>query len=176
MKKSFLSFIFFAVTIGTWAQAVEKPLNVASVSEQTNLAALALFNKGVEYSNNKQYGKGIECYEQAIVMDSGYIDAYNNLGFDFLETNVLDSAAYYLHISLRKKAANVTALTNLGLVEEKQGDLQGALGHFQQIEKLEPQNPEGYYNAAAPLLDLGRLQEALAAGKQAEKLFEAALQ
>ena len=174
MRKILLLLVISADALSGWSQQGERMQTATGLSDQPNARASDLFRKGQEYTNNKQYEKGIACYEQAIALDSAYIDAYNNVGLGFFETNALDSSAYYLHISLRKRAANVPALTNLGLVEEKQGNLQGAVEHFQQVIKLEPQNPEGYYDVASPLLDLGKLQEGLAAAKQAERLFEQA--
>jgi tetratricopeptide (TPR) repeat protein len=90
-------------------------------SNQHSEAALNLFNKGVNYSNNKDYVPANRNYEMAIALDSDYIDAYNNLGLNLYEMNLLDSAGYYLRISLRKFPSGTTALQNPGLVEEKAG-------------------------------------------------------
>jgi len=134
-------------------------------------AAMNLYNKGVICSNNKQYPQANRNYELAIALDSDYIDAYNNLGLNFYEAGLPDSAIYYLRISLRKFPSGTTALQNLGLAEEKTGDWNKALQCYKQIISIESQNPEGYYNAARVLITMAKLEEGLAQAQQAEKLY-----
>ena len=156
----------------TFSQNPERTLEKKSSNlKDPSEAALSLYNKGVSYSNSKNYLQGNLNYEMAIALDSDYIDAYNNLGFNFFETNILDSAAYYLQISLRKLPFGTSALQNLGLVEEKAGDLTKALGCYKEIISVDPQSPEGYYNDARVLLTMAKLEEGLAMAQQAEKIY-----
>jgi tetratricopeptide (TPR) repeat protein len=145
----------------------KKSSNIKEPSEK----AVILYNKGHDYFGKKEYASAIHNYEMAIAVDSDYIDAYNNLGLIFYETNVLDSASYYLEKSLQKFPSGTTALQNLSLVEEKKGDLTKSLGYHKQIIVLEPENPEGFYNTGRILTTMGKLDEALIQTQQAEKLY-----
>lgn len=144
--------------------------NSSNLKEPSN-EAIELYNKGVDHFNKHEYPQAIRSYKQAIALDSDYIDAYNNIGLTFFESSQLDSAAYYLQISLYKLPTGTTALQNMGLVAEQKGDQPQALKYYQQITALEPQNPEGYYNCARALAAMARLDESLAQAQQAEKLY-----
>jgi tetratricopeptide (TPR) repeat protein len=172
MKNISLSAFFCTLSLLTFSQNPEKILTRQSSNlKDPPEAALILYNKGVNYSNNKDYVPGIKNYEMAIALDSDYIDAYNNVGLDFYELNALDSAGYYLRISLNRLPSGTGALQNLGLVEEKAGDLQKALDCYKQIIAVDSQDPEGYYNAARALITMGKVEEGLAPAQQAEKLY-----
>ena len=83
----------------TFSQNPERILQKQSNSlKEPTEAALNLFNKGLTLSNNKEYILSNRDYEMAIALDSDYIDAYNNLGLNFYEMNLMDSARYYLMI------------------------------------------------------------------------------
>jgi tetratricopeptide (TPR) repeat protein len=172
MKHIILSSVLSVASFFAFSQNPERVLDRQSSNlKDPSNASMAFYNKGVELSNSKQYARAIRNYEMAILLDSNYIDAYNNLGFDFFETDALDSAAWYIHISLRKLPSGTTALQNLGLTEEKKGDLSKALDCYKQIIVYEPNSPEGYYNAARALLTMGKLEEGLAQAQQAEKIY-----
>jgi tetratricopeptide (TPR) repeat protein len=172
MKSIILLTVFSMSSFYTFSQKPERMIEKQSSNlKDPSEAALNLYNKGVNFSHNKEYVPANINYEMALALDSDYIDAYNNLGLNFYEMNLLDSAAYYLQMSLRKLPSGTAALTNLGLVEEKAGDLPKALGHYQKIVSLEPQSPEGYYNVARMLITMGKLEEGLAQGQQAEKIY-----
>jgi tetratricopeptide (TPR) repeat protein len=172
MKRIILLAAISLSSLYTFSQSQERILQKQSNNlKEPPEAALDLFNKGVNYSNDKEYILANRDYEMAIALDSDYVDAYNNLGLNFYEMNLMDSAGYYLRISLGKLPSGTTALQNLGLVEEKTGDLPKALGHYKQIISFDPQSPEGYYNAARALLTMGKLEEGLSQAQQAEKIY-----
>jgi tetratricopeptide (TPR) repeat protein len=172
MKNIILLATFFTSSFATFSQSQERILQKQSANlKEPSVAALLLYNKGVDYSDKKEYALGIKNYEMAVALDSDYVDAYNNLGLNFYEMNLLDSASFYLRISLRKLPSGTTAMQNLGLVEEKAGDLPKALDLYKQIISVDPQSPEGYYNASRALLTMGKLEEGLAQALQAEKIY-----
>ena len=172
MKNAILLAAFFVSSFTAFSQTQERiQQRQSSNLKEPSDAAKDLYNKGVDFSNKKEYTSGNKNYEMAIALDSDYIDAYNNLGLNFYEMNLLDSAGYYLQISLRKLPSGTTALQNLGLTEEKAGDFSKALEHYKQIISFDPQSPEGYYNASRALLTMGKLEEGLAQALQAEKIY-----
>ncbi len=155
-----------------FSQTVEKiQTKQSSNLKDPSEKAMALYNKGVQDFDKKEYPSAIRNYEIAIAIDPDYIDAYNNLGLTFYETNVVDSASYYLQKSLQKLPSGTTAMQDLALVEEKKGNLPKALEYYKRISVLEPGNPEGFYNAGRILATMARLDEALIETQEAEKLY-----
>ena len=173
MKNKVILLGVLALSVTTsFSQAPEKmqtkqSSNIKDPSEK----AMALYNKALYHFDKKEYSLAIRNYEMAIAVDSDYIDAYNNLGLTFYETNVPDSASYYLQRSLQKLPSGTTAMQNIALVEEKKGDFPKSLEYYKQITVLEPENPEGFYNAGRMLTTMAKLDEALVQTQQAEKLY-----
>jgi tetratricopeptide (TPR) repeat protein len=174
-KKLALSSILSFLVIIVFSQTPERmqtrqPSNLKVTFE----AARDSYNKAVDFFDKKQYDQAISQYKMAIAIDSDYIDAYNNLGLIYYETNALDSASRYLEKSLQKFPSGTTALQNIALVEEKKGDLPKALGYYKRISELETENPEGFYNVGRVLTTMAKLDEALVQTQHAEKLYEKA--
>jgi tetratricopeptide (TPR) repeat protein len=174
-KKLTLSSIFSLLVIIVFSQTPERMQSKQSSNlKEPSEAGKALYNKAISFYDKKQYTQAISHYEMAIAIDSDYIDAYNNLGLTFYETNALDSASRYLEKSLLKFPSGTTALQNIALVEEKKGDLPKALGYYERITKIEKENPEGFYNVGRLLTTMAKLDEALVQTQHAEKLYEKA--
>jgi len=146
-------------------------INGTSNLKEPSPAAVEMFNKGSGHLNKKEYPQAIRYFERAVALDSSYIDAYNNLGLIFYETDVYDSATHYLLLSLQRAPNNTAALQNMALVQEKQGQLLIALSYYKKIIDVAPNDPEGYYNTARILATMGKLQESVAPAQQAEKLY-----
>lgn len=144
-----------------------QPANVKPPSDK----AMELNNDANEHFSKKEYALAITGYKQAIAVDSDYVDAYNNLGLALYESNSLDSAEHYLRTSLHYYPDGVTALQDLGLVEEKKRDLAKASDCYKKITVLQPDNPEGFYNSARILTTLAKFDEALVQAQMAEKLY-----
>ena len=133
--------------------------------------AVLAYNKGVVFFNNKQYPQAIAAYRQAIVIDSDYTDAIDNLGLSFYQISKVDSAEFYFARSLKKMPTGLTALQNMGMIKENNKEYDKALDYYNTIIKLSPQSPEGYYNASRILSNTGKYEDALQRAITAEKLY-----
>lgn len=136
--------------------------------------AVELYNRGVMFFNKQLYPQAINVYKQAIVADTDYIDAYDNLGLAFYYLGRLDSAEHYFNLSLKKLPGGVTALQNMGMLKENKKEYDKALDYYNQIVKQNPQAPEGYYAVSRVLSNTGKYAEALPKALQAEKFYQAA--
>jgi tetratricopeptide (TPR) repeat protein len=171
-KFTILSILLALINIAGFSQSAEKiQTKETSNIKPPSAKAIDFYNKGHNFFSNKDYKSAIRNYELAIAVDTDYIDAYNNLGLTCYESGLQDSAAFYLQQSLRKLPNGTTALQNLALVEEKRGDLSKSLGYYKQIAALEPENPEGFYNAGRVLTNMSKLDEALTQTLEAERLY-----
>lgn len=136
--------------------------------------AVELYNRGIMFFNKKLFPQAINVYKQAIAADTDYIDAYDNLGLAFYELGRADSAERYFGLSLKKFPSGVTALQNMGMLKENKKEYDKALEYYNQIVKLNPQAPEGYYAVSRILSNTGKYAEALPQALLAEKLYQAA--
>ena len=170
-KIALISILTFVTTL-CFAQAPERIQTAQSANlKAPSEKAMEFYNNGFDDFENKDYTAAIRNYKSAIAIDSDYVDAYNNLGLTFYEEEQLDSASFFLQKSLQKYPTGITALQNLALVEEKKINLSKALEYYQRIAKLDPANPEGFYNAGRILATMGKLDDALVQAQHAETLY-----
>src|SRR4029077_2900131 len=105
------------------AQTATRLTNAETPGGSTNsVRAATLFNQATQLLDGKQYTQAIKLYEQALTIDSNYVNALDNLGLAFYELEKLDSAEYFFGISLRKNPNSAAALQNMGLVMEGKND------------------------------------------------------
>src|SRR6201993_3303821 len=103
------------------------------------------------------------------LVDAGLADAYNNLGFAFLQLESLDAALANYEKAVALAPQFFVAQGNRAAVLHKMGRLEEALEVQQQAIALQPQAPVLHNNLAALLNDMGRIDEAIAAyGKAVE--------
>ena len=62
-------------------------------------------------------------------------------------------------VAIAMEATHAEALTNIGVLEVRQGNDSAALGHFQAAQKIAPLAYEAWYNGALVSMRAGNLQE-----------------
>src|SRR5258708_5481623 len=102
--------------------------------------------------------------------DAGLADAYNNLGFAFLQLESLDAALANYEKAVALAPQFFVAQGNRAAVLHKMGRYAEALAVQQQALALQPQAPVLHNNLAALLNDMGRIDEAIAGYAKAVEL------
>jgi tetratricopeptide (TPR) repeat protein len=172
IKPAFL-FVLSTSTIFSQAQIATGITTAEASGGTTNsVRAGTLYNQATRLLDAKQYAEAIKLYEQALVADSNYVEALDNLGLAFYELEKLDSAEYFFGVSLRKNPNNAAALQNMGLIMESKNDPDKALEYYQKISKVSPNSGQGFYNQARIYAGAGMLDKALPLALQAETLFQ----
>ncbi len=133
--------------------------------------ARSYYNDGHNAMENRNYRKAIEFYKLAITEDPGYIDAYDNLALAYRQFNMLDSAACYNLISIKKFPKGTVARRNQAIVEEKRGQTDKAIAYLKEALEIDNKDPETYYGLMREYSIQKNFTEALVNGNKAEKYY-----
>jgi protein O-mannosyl-transferase len=110
-------------------------------------------------------------YEQALRINTEYVDAHNNLGNALLQTGEIQDAMRQYEQALRIKPDSAVAHYNLGVALSQVGNLQSAIVHFEQAVQIDPDYPEAHNNLGSALSIEGRIKEAIKHYEQALRLM-----
>lgn len=94
------------------------------------------FDKAVQHSLKGEYDEAIKEYEETIRLNPGSAEAYNNMGFAYMDKGDVDKS-----LELQKKALEMNpnlANAHYGMAQalEKKGDRAGALKHWKEFKKF----------------------------------------
>lgn len=108
-------------------------------------------------------------YQNAIALKPDYAEAYNNLGSFYASKNDFTKAEenYRKALAVPTYETPFFGFYNLGRLEEKRGDMEGALKDYDQAIRLLPNYGAAYYRKGLVLENLGRTDEAKEAFSQA---------
>ncbi|MGZ3883631.1 MAG: tetratricopeptide repeat protein [Bacteroidia bacterium] len=176
-----LLFFCFAISVSLSAQSASKVSSPnggikygekAVVSKSTNPMAVETYNNGYAAFKARDYKKAVSFYREAIALDPGYVDAYDNCGLAYRRLGNVDSAVYFYKASIKIYPKGSTAHGNLALLYSEKKEHDNALKEFDELAKCNPNDPEAPYGKAGVYLDMGKYDKALAAAKQSAVLFE----
>ncbi len=102
-----------------------------------------------------QGSKAMGPISRAIELRPGDASLYTARAKIHIDRNSLDRAEYDLLQALRLDAANPMALTNLGVVRHKRGQVQDALALFTQVIEREPDHLNARFNRGYLLVEKG---------------------
>ena len=106
-------------------------------------------------------------FQNALKIDPGSAEAYNNLGNVLKDQGKLDEAveAYLQALSIKSNFAE--ACNNLGNCLKDLGNIDDAVAHYQMALSLKPNYAEAHNNLGVSLQEQGKLDEAIQAYKNA---------
>jgi tetratricopeptide (TPR) repeat protein len=114
----------------------------------------AYVNIGNLLATNGNRKDAIKAYESAISINNDYSKAYSGLASVYLDLDNLVLAENYCIKSIEKDKLNIDALNFYGLLEIKKSNFQRAILYFEEILKINPENPDAKYNKSLVLLRL----------------------
>lgn len=118
-------------------------------SVSTNPAAINAYNKGNDYFRREDYKKALPFFENAVKMDPEFVFAWDNIGVCNRRLGNLDQALNAYEMSLKADPKNATALQNLPLVYIDKKEYQKAIQSYENIAKINKDNPEIYFGIGA---------------------------
>ncbi|SDE30920.1 tetratricopeptide repeat protein [Sporomusa acidovorans] len=117
-------------------------------------------SKGMQAVAREEWEQAIACFLEVLKLKPDSVEALNNLGAVFKNTDRLDYAEACLCKAIEVNPNSYNAFYNLGTVYEKEGNFQDAAVCFRQAIELDPYNPD-LYNTLGVVLEHGfHLEEA----------------
>ncbi len=109
--------------------------------------ASRLSSSGVAYGMNGQYDKSIADLKQAVQLDPGDADIWNNLGLYLGESGRLNESLEALNKAIALKPGFSKAVYNKGNAYAKAGDFRNALKEYAQALELDPTYTDALNNS-----------------------------
>jgi tetratricopeptide (TPR) repeat protein len=119
-------------------------------------AILGVFS-ALTFKQNFVYQSGYSLWKDTIAKTPDAWIAHNNLGVLLREANMLDDAEHEFRTVLDLKPDQVEAIMNLGLVQEKRGDIDGAISVMHDAITAADKDPIHAPSYAKLYWNLGRL-------------------
>ncbi|MBI5345240.1 MAG: tetratricopeptide repeat protein [Deltaproteobacteria bacterium] len=113
-------------------KAAESPSPSATVVDEGK----AHFDKGVQLSMKGQYDEAIKEYEETIKLNPKSAQAYNNLGFAYMDKGDVERAIESQKKAVELNASLANAYYGLALALEKKGDKKEALKNWKEFMKM----------------------------------------
>ena len=127
-----------------------------------------LFNiRGVCNHSCQNYKVAIDDFQKAVELNSGYAEAYYNLGVSYGDLGEIESAKKAYKNALRINNNYPTAQNNLGQILFTQGEFKESISYFEWALKFKPDFAEAYYNLGNAYLSLEDLHNAIKLLKKA---------
>lgn len=171
LSKSVQLLITLLLSFTGYCQETGKVIPTKIIRGTDSKEAQHFFDEGQTQFDQKNFTAAIASYRQAIIADTNFVDAYDNLGLSYRKLNKLDSAEYYYYTSFMKDTTNTTAVQNMAVVAELQNIPKKAELLYLMLSAMEPENPEGYFGQARMQYLGGNLADAYKNGQLAEKYY-----
>jgi tetratricopeptide (TPR) repeat protein len=157
---------------------VEAKLNLEAVLEKQRAAAapaptpeaMARFERGNAFRGQGRLAEAEAAYREAIGLDPGFAQAYNNLGSLLGRQGRLDEAVAEISRALELSPDLAAAHGNLGIVLALQGKSDEAEKQFVEMVRADPRDAAAHYNLGAFLAKQGRTADAIAHFEEALKI------
>ncbi|MCL2186422.1 MAG: tetratricopeptide repeat protein [Treponema sp.] len=132
--------------------------------------AIEINNEGLKFENNNNLQKAIECFGNAILLDSAYINAYSNLGNILDKMGKNEHALIYYNIALLLDPDHEVTLLNRGLLLIEEGKFEDALIDFNRIINSNPNDSDAYLGCGNCYFNLKNYNNAIINYNQAIKI------
>ncbi len=131
----------------------------------------ALNNIGLCYMRQGQLDKAADQFRRALKVNPTYVGSLNNLGIvNYLQGHFEAAAIFYQQALALSHNKDAEIHTNLANALRDKGDNAGAIDHYRQSIRLQPDYAPAYNNLGLTLLSLHREQEAAVEVTKAIKL------
>ena len=109
-----------------------------------NDRARTLYNRGIGYSNKRDYDRAIRDYDEAIRLDPESARTYNNRGSAYLDKQDYDRAIRDYSEAIRLDSKHAKAYYNRGLSHSKKQDYDSAIRDYDQAIRLVPKDANAH--------------------------------
>ena len=129
--------------------------------EERTVAAMFMNNRAAESLARGQLDDAYWWARDAIMRDSGLLDAYNTLGVVYRRHGNLGDAERVYRALLEREPDNPTVLSNLAAVLKTTGQPEAAQALLQRLQRIEPYPPFQFQDEAQIALKNGNVRAAI---------------
>jgi tetratricopeptide (TPR) repeat protein len=152
--------------------------SIGQVSFQIPLHCGSKNQKAIDYYNTGNYFLAREKFDKANIMflaavkvDSNYCDAWDNLSLCYRKRGDFKSSFNSSLHSLCIDSTNATAWLNCGYAAFLDTNIYYALASFDHMQRIIPENPEGYYGKSLVLYSIDSISTAIINIDKAEDCY-----
>jgi len=138
-------------------------------------AALKAYQQGVRLLAERKSDEGVAALREAIKAFAAYFDAHLTLGVEMLRLHRHPEAIEAFERARSINPRDSRPYHTFGLVLYEQKKFAVAASVFEAVTRLDPSNAEAHLMRGAALIETGRLVEAEAALKNADRVSESTL-
>jgi len=135
-----------------------------------------LITKGLEYKNSHDYEKATACFDQALLVEPNFSEAYYHRGNVFFDQRRYLEAIESYDCALALEPALGHVLQNKAISLHNVGRLQDAVNTYRQVLEIDPNNCNAYFGMGTDLESLGQLESAIAAFESTISIDQAHIQ
>jgi type IV pilus biogenesis/stability protein PilW len=122
---------------------------------------LTHFNRGVHFSQQRDFARATQAYEKVIELEPNYVEAYNNLAILYQEMGDLEKARFAYQKSVELNPRYEKAHNNLGILLCLQERYEESIEAFQKALAINPHNMESYINLGILFKKTGQMDRAI---------------
>jgi tetratricopeptide (TPR) repeat protein len=143
--------------------------NAKLLVEHHPRSALANYILGTAYGKLNYFSDAVAAFREAIKLQPGYTDAWNNLGWAYAQAGrFADAVGAYQQLT-KLAPGDANAWTELGRAYAGGGHQPEALGAYRMAVQLKPESADNYLSVGAACANLGRIADAISAFREALK-------
>lgn len=145
---------------GDYKGAIESYTTYIKRNEDRNQNDTAYFNRGEAKRRLGLIKDAITDFKKSIGINPKYEEAFNNLGYIFLESGEYRKAIDYFDKLLKLSPNHAYALNNRGWAKFKSGNIQGAFRDINKSIDLDPTNSYAFRNRALVRIERKQFNQA----------------
>jgi tetratricopeptide (TPR) repeat protein len=135
--------------------------------------AMKYYSQATEKHKAEDYKGAIKLYEKALKEDPKFAEAYDNMAVCYRRLGDFKSAIENYNKSIEIYPQGTMAHENLGVIYGIEKKYNEAIAEYEIVQKLEPENPEGYYGTINNYINLKDYKAAIKNATKTMELYEA---
>lgn len=130
------------------------PAEKAAAEASTSDLAKEHFEKGLQHTMKGEYDQAIKEYEETIKYNPESAEAYNNMGFAYMDKGDAAKAAELQSKAVELKPTLANGYYGLAMALEKKGDNEGAIKNWKEFVKLSEPHSKWWMKAQERIAEL----------------------
>lgn len=178
MKNILGIILILIVTVGYSQTKKERKVKATSLSSgmydgTKSEKAGKLYDQAAKKHTAEDYGGALKIYKQVLKEDPNFVEVYDNMGVCYRRLGDFKNAIKSYNKSIGIYPEGRMAHQNLGLIYGIQKEFEKAIGEYKIMQKLDPDDAEGYYGAINNYLNLEKYEEAIKSANKTVEIYEA---